>query len=132
VESGELAERLRRDSGGDVDAAWAMVANLEAEVAALAEDYGRGAITRAEWNAARGGLTARLDAARRGLERTRGAESVVEVAGGLAAWDAAWAAGLEGKRRAMLAAVLESVQVAPAVRGRNRFDTGRLRLVWRS
>jgi len=35
------------------------------------------------------------------------------------------------KRRALLSAVVESVEVAPAIRGRHVFDPERLHLVWR-
>ena len=75
VESGELSERLRRAGGQDVDAAWALVADLESQSAELAVAYGQGHITALEWQAARGPLASRLEAARRSLASTRGNES---------------------------------------------------------
>ena len=69
--------------------------------------------------------------ARRALEGTRATQTAASIAGGLTEWDAAWQVGPVSRQRAMLGAVLESVAVAPAVRGRNRFDAGRLTLQWR-
>ncbi|SDO87274.1 Site-specific DNA recombinase [Pedococcus dokdonensis] len=129
IADGRVAERLRAGSG-DADEAVALVSSLETDLAALAEDHGAGRITRPEWMAAREPLTARLDAARRDLARRDGAESLALVSGGLDAWDRRWheagRSGLVDRQRAMLRAVMASVAVGPAVRGRNRFDPDRV------
>lgn len=130
-----LVSRLRQGDDG-ADEAVALVSSLEADLSALGEDFGHGRISRSEWMAAREPLTARLDAARRDLARREGAESLALVSGGVTAFDRQWRAadeaGLVDKQRAMLRAVLASVAVGPAVRGRNRFDPDRVEPDWRA
>jgi site-specific DNA recombinase len=127
----EVAERLRRNDGQAVDAAWAKVVALDADLKALSEDWGTGRISRSEWMAARGPLEARHVQAKRDLEQRQGGPSLT---GGLAAWNARWdaAAGDVGKQRALLRLVLDSVTVSRAIlRGLNRFDPDRITYQWR-
>lgn len=128
IDSGEVAKRLRRDDGEDVDAAWDAVATLEKDLAELGADFGNGRISRGEWIAAREPLKARLEQAGRTLARQQGG-------GRLAGWDAQWEAaqGSVERQRALLRLALTSVTVSRSTRrGFNRFDPDRVALQWRA
>lgn len=145
VAGGEVVDRLTAHRG-DASEALALVASLEAELAELADDRGKGLITRAEWMAAREPLTARLEAAKRDRARREDGEALALVAGGLAQWDRRWRAaersGLVDRQRAMLRALLAGVAIARGVPGRTRwldaegrvqtFDADRVSLEWRA
>jgi hypothetical protein len=45
--------------------------------------------------------------------------------------EAAWPAMAIDQRRAVVDELVDQVIVGPAVRGRNRFDPGRVEIVWR-
>ncbi len=95
--------------------------------------FGRRELSRSEWLAARGPLEADLDRARRALAR-RTRTTALDRLGGLDVtglrerWEAMDLTG----RAAVLGAVVERVEIGPAVRGRNRFDSERVRVVWRA
>lgn len=134
IQDGAWFERLAQaedDSDGPARS-FALVTELEGELSGLADDYGQGRITRAEWMAARGPLTTRLDRARRELTRHDDGDSLAVLAGGIARWDAEWskAEGNVDRRRAMLRAVLASVTIGPGSRGGNRLDNRRITLTW--
>jgi hypothetical protein len=127
----EFLARLRASEGEDAEQVWASSRADEAALEQLSRDhYADRIITRAEFLAAREPITARLEAARRDLGRLRDTEHAATIAAGLEAWDAEWTAAPTSRRRAMLAAVLTSVTVGPAVPGRNRFDSDRLTVEW--
>jgi DNA invertase Pin-like site-specific DNA recombinase len=71
----------------------------------------------------------RLAEGRRLLARMAGATAAVEIkAGQAAAW---WGAASLDRRRAVLALLVDQVVVHPALRGLNRFDPTRVKVVWR-
>ena len=45
---------------------------------------------------------------------------------------AAWDALVVDERRALLAEVVDRVELGPAVKGRNTFDPSRVRVIWRA
>jgi site-specific DNA recombinase len=113
----ELPDRLRTD---------------EDALEQLAVDhYHHRLIGRAEFLAARHALESSINVTRRALRQRTGAGVLADLSPGSAALGAAWEAGSIGWRRALLAAVLERVEVGPAVRGRNFFDPERVKFVWR-
>jgi site-specific DNA recombinase len=97
-------------------------ADIEATMAELAGDYAAGQITRAEWQAARAVLTARLAAT---PAPVRSAVRLPVNVG------EAWPKLDLEQRRQIIAAVLASVTIGPAVKGRNSFDPERIALSWR-
>lgn len=135
LDDGSFAQHLNRDASVDAGAAWRAVAHLETDMKALADDYGSGRLTRSEWMAARAPMLARLDAAQRDLRRVQGTGPGALLAGGLKAWDDAWADAADDvdKRRARLAQVFEAVHIDPAPRGsRARINLDRVRVTWRT
>ena len=96
---------------------------VESDLGELARRWGRGEITRVEWEAAREGFAARAQALRNRLGvlslPVLDADDVVEH------WEEMGLAA----RRAVLSAVFERIEVHPAtIRG---YDPERIRLVWR-
>jgi site-specific DNA recombinase len=108
VESGALAARMadqrhRRHAAPDL-------ASIEADLRGLAEDFGEGRITRAEWMVARGPLENRLKAAQAAVKAAE-ANRVVE---GLSVdLRARWPDLDVDRQRAILTAVFESLLVHP-------------------
>jgi hypothetical protein len=135
--SGRFDEAVR-----DVESAVAEVAEAHAALDELREerdDYARdaaeGRISRREYLPIRDGIAARIAAAEAALARRQESEASALLVGGLDEFDRAWtvdeAAGDLSRMRARLSAALVSVTIAPAVRGRNRFDEGRIVPDWR-
>jgi site-specific DNA recombinase len=120
-----------RDAGADngADEAWALVAELRAELDDNAADKAARRITREQF------LTLN-DATLASLAGRQEREASALLAGGLAEFDRAWAldeaAGDLSRMRARLSAALVSVTVSRAVPGRNRFDPARVTPEWRA
>lgn len=115
---GELLDQLRADQDA-----------LEGlEVA----HYTEGHLSKAGYLKARTKLTERVQATERALGRRNGAGALRGLPVGQEALRAAWDMGDVGWRRRLLSAVLESVVMKPAVRGRNFFDPERLEYRWRA
>jgi DNA invertase Pin-like site-specific DNA recombinase len=131
---GTLSEELRAlAASSGADDAWAAVVALREEQDALAADAGAGRITRSQFHAWNDPLVARLAAAERDLERRQEQESAALLVGGLSKWDDDWAAaeGDLGKRRALLSAVLVSVEIGKASKAGRAFDASRITYGWR-
>lgn len=121
---------LERD---DVDGVTAEIQEVEARRTQLAADhYADGVIDRAQFLAATTALDARLSDLRRRLvhdvDQAR-RDAVTADSDRLAD---RWPDMTVGQRRAAIDAVVCAVVVHPAVRGRNRFDPGRIAISWRS
>ena len=125
-----LADRRRREPAGpDVGA-------IEDDLRGLAEDFGRGLITRGEWLAARAPLEQRLQAAQAAVVEGEATEAVEVVNVDLRK---VWPTLHVDRQRALLAAVFNRVEVsrskrrggpAPMVDGVGRIDLDRVRVVW--
>jgi site-specific DNA recombinase len=113
-----LGETIRRD---------------EARLETLSRDfYAEELLTREEFMAARTELMKRLEANRAMLARRDRRGVVGAFVGASGSLRAAWAAGSLEWRRSMVGAVLERVEIMPtAVKGRQPFDVGRVKPVWR-
>ncbi len=131
--SPDLAERMAAAAGPGANDLVTEVRQLEDDLAAIAAMHGRRELSRAEWLAAREPMLADLDRARKALARRTRTVALdglngLDVAGLRERWDS-----LDlGARSAVLTAVVERVEINPAVRGRNRFDPDRVRVVWRA
>jgi hypothetical protein len=132
----ELRAALQRRHGvaaPDEDALLAEIGECESELEQLAADHGGRLIGRAEWLAARGPVMGRLQAAKGALARVDTVRVLEDVPAGFEELrgfllDADVAVS---RRRAVVFQVLVRVSVAPAVKGRHRFDPERLAPEWR-
>ena len=134
VEAGALtAATARREAGEAVD-----VAELEAELAALADDLGAGRITRAEWLRAREGIARRLDEAQAAIAAA--ASLVTSHSVDLVELRARWGGLSVPERRAVAAAVIETITVDRATRrgmpstieGIGAIDPERVDIEWKA
>jgi DNA invertase Pin-like site-specific DNA recombinase len=123
----ELAAAVASAEGIDTVALIEQIATDEAAMAQAAADHYTGTIGRSEYLAARDALERRIEANRRKLDAAAGPASAVA---GVAA--VRWPQLDLDRRRAIVGAVIDEVTVAAAVRGRNRFDEGRVTIRWRA
>jgi hypothetical protein len=130
LDSPEMAPRLRRRDQPEPDL-HARIRADEDKLEALAADFGRDEISRAEWKAARIPILARLGAARERLAQSTQTTALDGFVGTFAEMADRWDGANNSQRRAVITAVLERVMVHPARGGNNRFDTDRLEPVWR-
>jgi len=130
VDSGRLAEA---GAGSDQGASAAVVEQMEAELAALADDLGAGRITRAEWLRAREGLARRLDEARAALGTVPVSIDVVDLAD-------RWPDLPVDRRKAILQSLIASIAIGPAGRkgsppmleGIGYLDPSRIDVEWKA
>jgi DNA invertase Pin-like site-specific DNA recombinase len=126
VDGGALSALLHRTE--DRAAANELTA-VERKLTELAEDWAADRVTRSEWQAARTALLGRQDALRRRVDaarRSRGLDGLPEPL------RAAWPTLPLHRRRAIVAALVANVVVAPGRRGFNRFDADRVSIRWRA
>ena len=126
-------QAITRRDGPDDAAALASIGDAERELEQLAADMGGGLISRREWLAARKPVETRLGEARAALasaDVVRTLDGVPTDADGIRAY--LLDSDIETtRRRAVVLAAVERVTVSPAVKGRGRFDAGRLTPTWR-
>jgi hypothetical protein len=99
----------------------------ESQLEELAGDWAAKLISRAEWLVARDVVHRRLDES-----RTLLAEQAIKSHVTFADLPGRWEDLTFDQRRAVLAAVVERVEIQPATRGRHFFDPARLHVVWRA
>jgi site-specific DNA recombinase len=124
-------QRARRTAAPDLAA-------IEADLRAIAEDHGRGRISRAEWLAARQPLEERLTSAQAIVAASEQSATVVAVDVNLRA---KWPTLPIDTQRAILGAVFEGIYIkpstrrggpAPMVEGIGRIDLDRVEVRWRA
>jgi site-specific DNA recombinase len=132
LDSPELAAAASSRGGEPEAERWqAEIDAARRQLEELATAYGEQQITMAEVIAARKPIEARLSAARRQLGKLSRTAALDGYLGNADALRDAWA-GLDlSRQRAIVAALLDRVEVGPGRRGYNRFDESRLRPVWR-
>jgi hypothetical protein len=106
------------------------IGEIETELEELAADYGNRRITRREWMAAREPLEKLRDLALAEIaqEADTAALAVFKKDDDVAS---TWKKLDLDRRRAVLAALIESVTIGEARRGLNRFDADRVNIKWR-
>lgn len=121
------------EAAGDVLAAMntpAGIGAIEDDLRLLAEDFGNGTITRAEWLAARQPLERRLDEARAALELEQREQSRPTVDVNLRD---RWSELDVDTQREILASLIEAVLIHPAEKkGGPGIETGRVDIRWRA
>jgi site-specific DNA recombinase len=105
----------------------------EAALEQLARDhYVDRIIGRSEYLAARQGLEYSIEATKRRLAGNGHSRVVLDLPRGIDALREAWdVRGLDW-RRSLIAAVVERIELKPAVKGRNFFDPNRVLILWRA
>jgi site-specific DNA recombinase len=130
LSSPEMSERLRER--GDVDPELpASIRADEAQFEELARAWASGEITRSEWRIARDVIESRLDRNRRLLARVSITAPIDHLVGGYDDLLARWEAMNTSQRRAVVAAVLDRVDVMPA-NPHKKWDPDRFKPVWRA
>jgi site-specific DNA recombinase len=132
VDRPALRDAVRREQEADgIADTVGQIAELEASLADLAHELGEGRLTMAEWKAARAGIEKRLRRLRADLEREEDGSALSAWVGRGGALREAWDDLSHGQRRAIIGAVFESLTILPAVRGKNRFDPERVKILWK-
>lgn len=119
------AARSAQD-GADDDLGEAIAAD-EAKLNEAADLWGDGQISRAEWLHLRARIETRLAERRRQIRR-----QPANVLDGITDLRLEWERLSTDRRRSIIAAVLDQVELLPATTVRNRFDPERVRITWRS
>ena len=133
LDTQRLAASIRRRNADDPAVAEVIRAldNDREQLDELAATFGRKEITNREWLAARAPIHERIKAANGTLnrgQRTTALAGIFDHPDGVAG---AYEALPLARQQAVIKAVLNHAQIGPAVRGRNRFDTGRISPAWR-
>lgn len=135
LSSSAFRKRLEASaSDPGVEDLYRRLSKLDAVADDLASAFGAGEIDRraykvaADRNLAERQVLERELRARAG-ERTTILSDAPSTEAALVTW---WESASVAQRHAFAAAVIESITVGPAVRGRRRFDPDRLELVWRA
>ncbi len=126
LDHADLAQRDDDDGGGGAS----QVAQLEGELAALADDLGHGRLTRAEWLAARGPLIERIEWARNRVTTAAGRSAIADM-GAPGAVRSAWPELSLERRQAVVDLLVDAVVVAPAQGSGPRFNPERVDVRWR-
>ena len=106
------------------------LAALEGRLAELAELWASGELTKPEWLVARKSIERRLETARRAVVRS-GKSAVLADYATPGALRAAWIDLTPERKRAILAAAIDYIEVLPATRRGPRFDDRRIDVKWR-
>ncbi len=118
----------RKAAGPDVVAE---VERLERRLEQVADDYAADRVTRAQFLKINERLRADLDMSRKAFASDRRTTTLDQFVGDEGALRRAWPDLPLDRRRAVLDALVSSVVVGPAVRGRNFFDPTRIDIEWR-
>ena len=133
LDTPQLAKALKdvRKANAAHDAVATQITDDQEMLDTLATDYAAKTISHREWLSARKPIQTRIDSARRRLSRVSPTHSIEEYVGRSGLLRDAWADLPLTRQAAIIRTLLDTVEVAPAVRGRNRFDPDRLTPTWR-
>jgi DNA invertase Pin-like site-specific DNA recombinase len=120
------------DANGDEDSALERAAEIDSRLAELGEMWAAGEIDRGGWAAARRRLDAEKEALNASVRAETGARALRLVEGVYGGLRAAWPSLPFDRQRVIVESVVESIVLAPAVKGRTTFDPDRVSLIWRA
>lgn len=133
LDSPELAAALSGRPAEPEAERWQAEADAaRSQLEELATAYGERQITMAELLAARKPIEARLTAARKQLAKLTRTTALNGYLGNPDALRETWQTLDLSRQRAIIAAVLDHIEVGPGRRGYNRFDETRLQPLWRA
>jgi hypothetical protein len=123
------------DDTGDEVKALEEIGRLQEQLEQAAADFYADdaveSISRAEFFAARRVLENKIEEAKSRLGTKTHNRVLASLPSGRSALQLAWESADLSWRRALVSAVIDQVEVGPAVRGRNYFDADRLDIRWR-
>jgi hypothetical protein len=132
VDSGELPKAPAPAKTSDDGKAIAELERLDDELSGLAADYAAGLVPRAAFIKA----SARLESAsvdqRRNLKDSAISGQMSAAVYQDVSLGERWPGMTFDQRRIVLTALVDQVRIAPAVKGRNFFDPGRVTIVWKA
>jgi len=134
LDTPELQAALRQDAASDAEAARIQreLDKALAQADELARAYAEEEITMRDWLHAKAPIQDRIEACKRSLSRIQGVAPISDYIGNASSLRAEWSSLDLSRQQAIISAVLDSVLVGPAVRGRNFFDPSRLTPTWRA
>ena len=133
LDTPRLAASVRRRAADDpavADVIHALDRDQE-QLDELATSYGDREISHREWLAARAPIQARIKSANARLNRGQRQSALAGILDRPDGVTATYEALPLARQQAVIKAVLNYAQIGPAVRGRNRFDPGRISPAWR-
>lgn len=133
LDSPELARSLSGNGHDPEGAEWqAQIEQAQAQLDELAQLWANGEITRSEWLSARPPIEKRLTLAKKRLAALNRTSTLSAHVGNAGELRERWQEMNLTRQQQIVAAVLDHVDVGPARRGYNRFDSARLAPVWRA
>jgi site-specific DNA recombinase len=133
LDTPRLAASMRRRAADDPAVA-SVIHELERDqeqLDELAASYGEKEISHREWLAARAPIQARIKTANATLNRGQRTTALAGILDNPDRVTETYEALPLARQHAIVKAVLNYAQIGPAVRGRNRFDPGRISPAWR-
>lgn len=131
LEGPELARALAARDGNSDDSHQRVIDEANEQLEELGRLYGEQRVSVAEWLAARAPIEDRLAKAKAALARTNGTGAVSEFIGQGSALRDSWDGLSFDRKRAIIAAVIDHIEIGPARRGLNRFDPNRVTAHWK-
>lgn len=131
LEGPELARALAARNGDTEDVHQRVIDEANAQLEELARVYGEQRIGASEWLAARAPIEERLAKAKVALGRSNGTGAVAEFIDQGSALRDSWDGISFDRKRAIINAVLDHIEIGPGRRGYNRFDPSRVMPSWK-
>jgi DNA invertase Pin-like site-specific DNA recombinase len=128
---GDGLTRALAAKGPDTTDAEMELAKIHAKIDEIAGAYSDGALTLEAYSAATRKLEDRRDDLRRAAAAATSSRALRGVPSGIDALKAWWTDADLVQRREVVGAIVQSVTVGPALRGRNVFDPSRLKIRWK-
>jgi site-specific DNA recombinase len=132
LDTPKLAREVRRRAKSKRGADVSDVAVLERRLTELAEMYAAGEVSRAELRIAREAINERITAARRAVTEDVEAHAAADLTGRGATVRAAWPTMSLDRKRAVVGAIVERIDIARTTKATNFFDAARVDVLWRA
>jgi DNA invertase Pin-like site-specific DNA recombinase len=131
VDTPDLARRLAAQERKAPRSLADDIAALESRMAELAEMYAAAEISRAEWATARAGIDRRLTAIQTDVAADTRSNVIDAFAGRGDVLRDAWPTMTLDRRRAIIAGLIERIDIGLTTKANNRFDDSRVNITWR-
>jgi DNA invertase Pin-like site-specific DNA recombinase len=131
LDTPRLLAAMRHDRSDDMTSITKELGRIETKLEELGKMWAADELSRTSWMAARKPLEARRDELHRQQATTTRGTALMPYTGTKGALRKAWPTLTLDQRRAVVAAVIEGVTVAPASRRGRIFDPARVTITWR-